>query len=128
LHDILFFYIINNVFYLGLQGASVVDDFELGTLLELGLRPLLVDPGEGRLATNMVALHDALKAHIERRCHDDDTIYQMVEARLIEDGAFHPLHAALQEVFCYSGVNNSIDGLFILLGSHQEVCYFCLVE
>ena len=74
------------MFNLWLQGAAVVDDLELGALLEFVLGPLLVDPGKGRLATDMVALHDALEAHVEWGRDGDDAVDKMVEAIKIELG------------------------------------------
>ena len=109
-------------------GLAVVDDLEVCAPHDFFLGQLLGHPFEDFLAGDVVAVHDAADAHLQRGGDDDDTIHQPADARLVHDGALKPLEAALLEVAEDSWVDDVIDGLGVGLGGEQELSHCSLVE
>ena len=61
---------------------AVVDEFEVGTGDDLLLRELLAHPGENLGAGDVVTIHDATDAYLQRGGDNDDTIHEAGDARL----------------------------------------------
>ena len=90
-------------------GNSIVDEVVVGSADKLALGPLALQPQEGLLTADAVALHDALDAHVLGGGDDNDSVYEVVGSGLVEDGALHPRHAALLEVAEDGGVDNGVN-------------------
>ena len=92
---------------------SIVGEDKIGLAHHLVLRHLAIHPLEHLLATDAIALHDALDAGFERRYHGYHLIDQYVGTALVEYGALHKLEAALAESLEHCGVDDGVDGLGI---------------
>ena len=101
---------------------AIIDNLVVSPAAQFFLWPLPLHPLEGFLTGNAVTLHDALDAYLLGGSDDNDAVDKTVDTRLVEDGALHPLVAALLKVPEDGWMHNGVNLLGISLAFQQETC------
>ena len=81
----------------------------------------------GIFPADAVSGHYPLQAEALGGGHCHYHVNKSVEARLVDDGAFHPPCAALHEVFGNGGMHDGVYRLGVFFGGEEECSHFRLV-